>query len=305
MKNITLFIIILFITTTIGCKSNEQKITNSIEKYLKANLRNYSNYEALTFSSIDTLKYADTTDGKISLYSVKHVYYIINNDKEKVKTKITFYLDKKLEITKIGYDKNINGDYGSLTGNVYWKYNNFVGNKPDAGSNILLISTDTTMSENKFETTCDVMGNFKIEKIPSGRYFIIVTSKNTKDSPIGHIRNLIIYQDDIKNIFGFDISNFKNELSEIKKIDSLFKNNITIFNSNWSLVEMQQNIDYSNKLEKELIDKSEKLINLFSKDFKLKIKLYTPYSYSYDFGIINIEGNKTTNEVVDFGTTYL
>jgi hypothetical protein len=39
--------------------------------------------------------------------------------------------------------KSINGDYGTLTGNAYWKYNNYVGNKPDAGAEVTLYSLDT------------------------------------------------------------------------------------------------------------------------------------------------------------------
>lgn len=305
MKKIHLIIAVLLVLTTVSCKNNEEKIIDSVEQYLQTNLRDFNNYQPISFSAIDTLKKADTTDGKIALYSIEHIYYILNNDKDKAKAKIVFYLDEKFSVTKIGYDKNINGDYGTLTGNVYWKYNNFVGNKPDVGSDVVLIPTDTSIVKDKFEATCDVMGNFKIEKIPSGRYFMIVTSENTKDSPIGHIRKLIIYQDNIKEIFGFDINSFKNELTEIKKLDSLYAKNINDFDSKWSLSKMQQNINISNKLEKELMEKSETLINSFPKDFISKIKLYTPYSYSYDFGTVFIEGNKSVNEVIDFGTTYM
>lgn len=71
---------------------------------------------------------------------------------------------------------------GEIKGNVYWKYNDFVGNKPDAGSKIELWGIDTVsikITNFKLETTADMNGNYAFENVPVGSYMLLVKSKNT------------------------------------------------------------------------------------------------------------------------------
>jgi hypothetical protein len=96
-----------------------------------------------------------------------------------------------------------------LTGNAYWKYNNYVGNKADAGAGVILLSLDTIRENQKFDATADFQGNYKIERILPGRYFLIVRSKNATDCPERHLTNLALYSSQIKQLFGFDISNYQ------------------------------------------------------------------------------------------------
>ena len=181
--------------------------------------------------------------------------------------------------------------HGSLSGNCYWKYNDYVGNKADAGAEIELYSLDDM--ELKYKVTADLNGNYKIEEVPVGKYFLIIHSKNTTDCPRSHLDNLSIYNDKIKLLFGFDIKKYKAQLNEIEKLDSL---------SNYSLFDKESTDDYY-KYEKLANEKAIKLIESFPKDFKNKIKLYTGYSYTYDFSTITIEKDKNINVISDFGIT--
>ena len=215
---------------------------------------------------------------------------------------VSFYLDKDF---KVNYSntKSINGDYGSLTGNAFWKYNDYLGNKADAGAEITLYSLDTIRGDLKLEATSDVQGNYKIEKILSGNYFLIVRSKNATDCPESHLNNLRIYKEDLKQLFGFDIDKYKTQLDELNFLDSLNLKSIETFPSNGSLSQMKASIARTDAISKQITEKIEKLFDTFPTDFTRKIKLFSIYSKAYDFSIIQIEEGKSKNVISDFGIT--
>jgi hypothetical protein len=301
-------IYIIIITATAICfascsNSATDKAQSAVKGYLKENFKNSDSYEPISFTQLDTLKQADTSDTKlISLYKITHFYSITNSDKDKAKMTVSFYLDKDLKVTKTN-TKSINGDYGTLTGNAYWKYNNYVGNKADAGAEITLYSLDTIRGNLKFEATADVQGNYKIEKIIPGSYLLIVRSKNATDCPDTHFSNLRIYGAKIKQLFGFDIEKYKTQLDEINVLDSLYFKSSDNFPSNGSLSQMTASIAKTDAILKQRTEKIEKLFEAFPADFKSKIKLYTGYSNAYDFSTIRIEEGKTENIITDFGIT--
>ncbi|WP_409416871.1 hypothetical protein [Flavobacterium sp. PS2] len=188
---------------------------------------------------------------------------------------------------------------GTLTGNVYWKYNNYVGNKPDASSKINLYSiADKNIH---FETSTDIAGNYKIEEIPPGKYFLIIKSGNTTDAPQDHLNNILTHSEGIKSIFAFDIKKFKKEITEIDKLQQEYEN-LSINVNNYEGLSKQ--IAKYEKIEREIKNKSVDLISKFPPDLKSKIELYTGYDKSLNFSNIEIKEAKTTNENVDFGTTY-
>lgn len=304
MKQIYSLLLMVTIVYLTSCSNSPQdKAQSSVKSYLKENLKNSGSYEPLSFSVLDTLKKADTSETKqISLYEITHFYIITNADKEKVKMTITFLLDKDLKVNEPN-TKSINGDYGILTGNAYWKYNNYVGNKADAGAEVILYSLDTIRGNMKYETTADVQGNYKFEKVLPGRYFLIVRSENATDCPDSHLSNLRIYDSEIKQLFGFDIYNYKTQLAEISVLDSIYYKSSDEFPSNGSLSQMTASLEKTEAISKKRTDKIEKLFEKIPDDFKRKLKLYTGYSNAYDFSIIKIEEGKTTNHITDFGIT--
>jgi len=304
MKNI--YIILLTATTfylTSCSNSPTDKAESSVKTYMKTNLKNPDSYEPISFSKLDTLKKADTSDTKqISLYKITNIYSIVNSDKDKVKMTVSFYLDKDLKVNEAN-TKSINGDYGTLSGNIYWKYNNYVGNKPDAGADIVLYSLDTARGDLHFESSADVQGNYKIEKVSPGKYFLIIRSKNTTDCPESHLSNLRIYSEKIKQLFGFDIEKYKTELDELHVLDSLETISVNEFPANGTLSQMTASLDKSKQIEKDIREKSEKLIDKFPDNFKKKINLYSGYSNAFDFSTIEIEEGKNKTITTDFGIT--
>lgn len=302
MKN--LYIILLTATTvylTSCSNSPTDKAQSSVKAYLKENLKNSSTYEPVSFSQLDTLKQADTSDTKkISLYKITHLYNITNSDKDKIKMTVSFYLDKDLKVNDAN-TKSINGDYGSLTGNAYWKYNNYVGNKPDAGSEVMLYSLDTIRGDLKFEATADVQGNYKIDRIPPGKYFLIVRSKNATDCPDGHLSNLRIYSSYLNQLFGFDLDKYSDQMKEIFTLDSLASASLTASDEGYGSA--SRALDGYYKYKEQSRDKANELFKSFPDDFTRKIKLYTGYSNAFDFETIYIEEGKSANQITDFGIT--
>ena len=83
---------------------------------------------------------------------------------------------------------------GSISGNVTYKYNNYVGNKPDTGTVVFLISKKVTSLpdsmgygwtwyvddyEGVYATEVDGSGNYILNDIPVGEYYIVLISENT------------------------------------------------------------------------------------------------------------------------------
>lgn len=302
MKSLHIF---LLITTTVyltSCASSPtDKAQSSVRSYMKENLKNSSSYEPLSFTELDTLEQADTSDTKkISLYTITHHYNITNSDNDKIIMTVSFHLDKNFNVNEAN-TKSINGDYGSLTGNAYWKYNNYIGNKPDAGSTVTFYSLDTIRGDLKFEATADVQGNYKIERIPPGKYFLIVRSNNATDCPDSHLSRLRIYSSDIKQLFGFDLDKYSNQVTEITTLDSLAS--AALISSDKGSRSSTRGVDDYYIYKEKSRDKANELIKLFPDDFIRKIKLYTGYSKAYDFEIMYIEEGKSTNQITDFGIT--
>ncbi len=81
---------------------------------------------------------------------------------------------------------------GSVTGTVTYKYNNYVGNKPDTDAKVLLISKSVTslpdsvalglissLPDGCYGTKVDGLGKYQFDDIPVGDYYIVIISKNT------------------------------------------------------------------------------------------------------------------------------
>ena len=303
MRNIYFLLLTIITVYLPSCfNSPADKAQSSVKSYLKENLKNPGSYEALSFSKLDTLKDADTSPTKqISIYKITHIYSITNSDKDKVKMAISFYLDKDLKVNRAN-TKSINGDYGTMTGNVFWKYNNYIGNKADAGATIELYSLDTSRSDLKYGASADVQGNYRIEKVLPGSYFFVVRSKNTTDCPEQHVLKIKIYEDYLKQIFGFDINEYKTQMDEITSLYNAFAE-IIADSDEKKYGGLSKKIDKYTAIEKEMRDKAEKLLGVFPDDFKKKIHLYTGYSNAYDFKVIEIEEGKIENKNTNFGIT--
>jgi len=192
---------------------------------------------------------------------------------------------------------------GKLTGNVYWKYNNYVGNKPDAGAKVSLFVIDKNKKDSIFETTTDVNGNYTINDIPPAKYLLVIQSENTTSSPKEHLDNLKNYSKEMKQLFGFDLNKYATTLKEIDNDYIKYEEILTDMDYN-KYGGLSNKIDECKKYQKNIDDKSANLIDKLPKELKIKLGLYTGYSKSLDINNIEIKEDKTINQNTDFGTTY-
>ncbi len=302
-KNITVYLLIILTISLTSCSNSpSDKAQSSVNSFLKENLKNYSSYKSISFAVLDSLKKGEIPISKDSLfYGITHFYSIKNSDNVNVKMTVSFYLDKNFKILKT-YPKSINGDYGTMTGNVFWKYNDFVGNRADTGAEVVLYSLDTIRSGLKYEAKVDLQGKYKFDKVLSGNYFLIVRSENVRDCPDKHIQNFENYSYEMNQLFGFSTNKYKKQLDEINRLRELYTK--TLIDEDVSKYGgLSNQITKYTNLENEIRDKSIKLIEKFPEDFKSKIKLYSSYGNSYDFSIIEINENNNTDEISDFGIT--
>jgi hypothetical protein len=194
-------------------------------------------------------------------------------------------------------------NYGSLTGNVYWKYNNYVGDKPDAGSDVYLFSQDT--SKAPLETTCDVQGNFRFDKIPTGNYMLVVRSKNTTNSASNELEEL--FTKDTYSYFGFVLRDLDSALLK-NAINSYFDFQKRDLSPPPSYTYKQKMAYYdSAQISQSMANRlADSLLNKIPKDNRLMKEIYFLGSFfpKVKFKEITIKKNDMSNEVFDFGITY-
>jgi hypothetical protein len=300
----------MFILTMMcGCSnSSSSKLQSLVSKYIKESTKYPISYHSIYFSQTDTTNdelYKDSSMMEFRpdyKYSLTHVYEIENSDKEKVKMIVSFHFDSTLKI--IGSSpKGLNGDYGQLTGNVFWKYNNFIGNKPDAGSEATLYSLDTLRNDLKYQITSDVMGNFKFDKVLPGNYLLIVNSRNTTNSPDDQIDMLLIYNAYISRIFGYNIYKENGTLiSQYRTFDSLYYK--ALVSDDKESEGYNERYNSYKKIEKQKISIAESIIEKMPKSFTSRIGLYSAYSKKIKLSTVKIDEGKTSSEIIDFGITY-
>lgn len=181
---------------------------------------------------------------------------------------------------------------GTIAGNVFWKYNNFVGNKPDAGSLISLYGIGDTVSI--ASVRCDVQGNFIFEQVPIGEYFLVAYSKNTNASPDEHVRSLrsfFSYRDNSSASIKFD--------SVLQTIDSLQR-------MKYDLFDKYKNLSYDDQLKEErrLQEMVDSVSIHFLSGLTNKDLFPIPYANKKHYEHITVEATKTAQAIIDFGTTF-
>jgi len=110
MKNTLTLSVVFVLLAFSSCTTNpEDRAKYAIQTYLKVNLNAKSNYEPISFSTVETLSVPDTmTNNQVSFYKVRHTYSIKNDLNVLDTMSIDFYLDKDMKVT--------GADTESLTG---------------------------------------------------------------------------------------------------------------------------------------------------------------------------------------------
>ena len=84
---------------------------------------------------------------------------------------------------------------GKLTGDVSYKYNNYVGNKPDTGAQVILVSKKVKSlpdnvgygimkdaGEGVYSIKVDGSGKYTFDRLPIGEYYVVIISRNTNEN---------------------------------------------------------------------------------------------------------------------------
>lgn len=193
----------------------------------------------------------------------------------------------------------INAQTGAISGNVFWKYNNYVGNKADAGSEVVLIQLTNPAIRHK--TKCDLQGNYKIEGIIPGRYFLQIKSQNTKQDPIFYTRLFKIYKETLDSAYEIKVSGFRNDLQ--KGIDELYQQQFDL-NKRMTQMKYANYRKENDKIEKGLLNKIKEWIESMPIEFKNKLGIYTHIHESLDYSVMEIKEDKSETVITDFGITY-
>lgn len=188
--------------------------------------------------------------------------------------------------------------YGSLEGNVYWKYNEFVGNRGDAGSGVDLYGhTDTSLH---YFTKADVGGDYRFDSIPEGYYLLIVRSRNTTNDPHGHLMSLQYYLKDLERICDTVVT--QNIDSALQRSNYYYKRYqdalLYIENPSKSLRESGKYKDSMNSVAKRFLED-------LPFDIQIASGIYHSLANKVELKRVSVVRNKTERVITDFGITYL
>lgn len=186
---------------------------------------------------------------------------------------------------------------GNISGNAYWKYNDYVGNKPDAGSDVLLYNLDSPQF--KKQNQCDVQGNFRFDNLQPGRYFLVVSSKATNTDGSDNISMFKIYETYTQQMFGIDITTYPQYDSLAlyqSAMGEIGKKKFTIWNTNKRTKEVLDALhDYRMccmRLWNSVRPKDRDLYMIMM-GFR-KVHLTT----------IDVKPSENSTAIIDFGTTF-
>ena len=193
--------------------------------------------------------------------------------------------------------------YGSVTGNVYWKYNNYVGNKPDAGSIAYLYPYNK--SSKPIEATADIQGNFRFDKAETGDYLLLVVSKNTTDSPEDHYHEIKLSSAYLRDVFNFEVSKILPDKQKEFHIRDSILLNFQITDKSSISGDFLKHMDQVRKKKDTLRTVAEEIIKAIPSDIVMKLGILTSYGSKIKIKKIKVEADRSTNEVFDFGVTFM
>ncbi|MDD6620347.1 MAG: fibronectin type III domain-containing protein [Eubacteriales bacterium] len=149
--------------------------------------------------------------------------------------------------------------YGTVSGNVTFLYNRYVGRRGDTGAKILLLPTDSTAKNvsiswfdtdsklekyNVYKTQVDGTGNFVINHVATGEYLAIIVSKETSSEYWFEAGNSDDYEASVAEMFFnyMDKQSANEFASEIisyhkftTKLITVYDNENTVFNYDFGI----------------------------------------------------------------------
>lgn len=193
-----------------------------------------------------------------------------------------------------------NSQTGAISGNAYWKYNDYVGNKGDAGAEVYLFKDSLSQPQT---VTCDLLGNYKIDGLQPGNYLLVIRSKNVVDNWFSniitmHFTNWLHY------------TGYRSDLLNQQYYDSFQLCRKQYFDDVVEKVGAFSNKKHQNKMmhDQALLDDCRaKFFERISKS-SLEYSFWgveLQYPRKMDVKEITVSPSQTTSVVTDFGVTYI
>ena len=193
-------------------------------------------------------------------------------------------------------------DPGSVSGNVYYKYNEYVGNKPDAGTEVKLYNLDKDAESPTYESTTDVQGNYKIENIVPGDYLLLIRSKTVTAQNVDILDQFVANSKDLKELFGGEIKDLNKENEDLKLLE---KNKTEAYaNAMANLGSADKYIKEYGKYLKEITEKQKSIESKLPSQLKKLFSAVVGYDQKIELKKITVEEAKNQQNNTDFGITY-
>jgi hypothetical protein len=194
---------------------------------------------------------------------------------------------------------------GSISGNAYWHYNDYVGDKPDAGSDVYLFSADT--SKAPINTQCDVQGNFKFEKVPPGNYLVMIISKNTTDDGTHNFIQFDSYHGAYKVFLGFSIEDAKQAYDSVALADTAYyraaSRKYGVFGINKQLKDTEAKREIAAAQKRRVLNIGAKKCSMVASYPLIGLTMPRLASKIY-FAIIRVAADQNKTVIADFGITF-
>jgi hypothetical protein len=194
---------------------------------------------------------------------------------------------------------------GSFSGNVFYKFNDFVGNKPDAGSAVKLYNVDKGAEPAKYEAITDVQGNYKIENVAPADYLLFIQSKNTTAKLTDIVDQLVANSKEVKDVFGASTDGIKTKNEELKaiavKMDKAYAN--AMEHASETAVSDGYIKEYG-ELIKEKEEKTKAILSEMPKELQAALAITEGTGPKVELKKVQVEEAKNAQNNTDFGITY-
>lgn len=301
-------ILLLILIILSSCKSEQDKIKDSLIKFTQNKVKNPNSvkvYEFQVYDSEDgTIGIKKNSDNNLlgKTYYIEYLFSAKNEEDKEIYRKVYVYIDENKNLKNETYPENIDVENGQLSGSCEFMFGNLITDKGFRGyckdGNVLIINIDT-LNEGKIYRTFFNNGTYEIDDIVPGNYLLKKINRNINLESIvnqhGSDRNFFLIMN-IKEIMDFISIYMREEKWYYDK--ELFDK---------TLKEIEKIVESENELRA-----NNQMIELFWKDFKKSLSTETisnleieeDYKYLYDFKKIEISPNKTTKENLKIHKVY-
>jgi hypothetical protein len=193
----------------------------------------------------------------------------------------------------------------SISGNAYWHYNDYVGDKADAGSDVYLFTGEPGKAPQN--TQCDVMGNFRFDNLTAGDYMVLIISKNTTDDGSYNFIPFDAYHQYCKKFLGFDIREQKAAYDSVAILDTAYQQSarqkISLWNSNKRLKDLQIKKDALAFQKRQILSTAVSNVDLMVAPPLIPLRS-TAIQKKVNLSFVTLSGGQNKTIIADFGITY-